>query len=249
MSPHFSYLAAGLLLSILLVPPLSAAQNIGDPLPTVETAKAAHVAKPYRKAYDFNKDWDYFTYNILVWKAALASYKGKPDVHYLEIGVFEGRSSVWMLENILTHRTSRLTGIDIFVDHMQDSGETIKKRYLSNIKIAGGETRLTLIVGPSQVELRKLPLNAYDIIYIDGSHLPADVLEDAVLSWRLLKPGGLLIFDDYRLDRNPAIPKDEWPMPAINAFVTLNKKGLEIVHCEYQVIVRKVEPKPAPAKK
>jgi predicted O-methyltransferase YrrM len=79
---------------------------------------------------------------------------------------------------------------------MQDSGETIKKRYLSNVKIAGGETRTTLIVGPSQVELRKLPLGAYDLIYIDGSHFPADVLEDAVLSWRLLKPGGMLIFDD-----------------------------------------------------
>ena len=36
----------------------------------------------------------------------------------------------------------------------------------------------------------------YDIIYIDGSHEARDVLEDAVLAYRLLKIGGLLIFDD-----------------------------------------------------
>ena len=53
------------------------------------------------------------------------------------------------------------------------------------------------MIEPSQVVLRRLPLETYDIIYIDGSHATSDVLEDAVLSYRLLKPGGLLIFDDY----------------------------------------------------
>ena len=46
--------------------------------------------------------------------------------------------------------------------------------------------------------LRRLPLESFDIIYIDGSHAVNDVLEDAVLSFRLLKPEGILIFDDYR---------------------------------------------------
>ena len=37
----------------------------------------------------------------------------------------------------------------------------------------------------------------FDIIYIDGNHEPEYVLEDAVLSFRKLKPGGIIIFDDY----------------------------------------------------
>jgi hypothetical protein len=37
----------------------------------------------------------------------------------------------------------------------------------------------------------------FDIIYIDGNHEPEYVLEDAVLSFRKLKVGGYLIFDDY----------------------------------------------------
>jgi predicted O-methyltransferase YrrM len=39
--------------------------------------------------------------------------------------------------------------------------------------------------------------NFFDIIYIDGNHEPEYVLEDAVLSFRKLKVGGILIFDDY----------------------------------------------------
>jgi len=35
------------------------------------------------------------------------------------------------------------------------------------------------------------------MIYIDGNHEPEYVLEDAVLSFRKLKVGGIMIFDDY----------------------------------------------------
>lgn len=37
----------------------------------------------------------------------------------------------------------------------------------------------------------------FDIIYIDGNHEPEYLLEDAVLSFRKLKVGGIMIFDDY----------------------------------------------------
>ena len=32
---------------------------------------------------------------------------------------------------------------------------------------------------------------------MDGSHHARDVLQDAVLAWGLLRPGGYMIFDDY----------------------------------------------------
>jgi hypothetical protein len=47
--------------------------------------------------------------------------------------------------------------------------------------------------------LRLLPLNFYDFVYIDGSHLASDVLEDAVLSWAVVQVGDMIIFDDYDL--------------------------------------------------
>ena len=40
-------------------------------------------------------------------------------------------------------------------------------------------------------------LRLFDLIYVDGGHDGATALSDGLLSYRLLRPGGLLIFDDY----------------------------------------------------
>jgi hypothetical protein len=42
-----------------------------------------------------------------------------------------------------------------------------------------------------------VPFAAYDFIYVDGAHSTIDVLEDAVLSFLLAKPGAIIAFDDY----------------------------------------------------
>jgi predicted O-methyltransferase YrrM len=93
------------------------------------------------------------------------------------------------------------------------------------------------VVRISQIEMRKLPLESFDFIYIDGSHMAEDVLEDAVLAWRLLKPGGLIIFDDYvwRLDH----PPEKRPRLAIDAFYRFYANQIEVVHNAYQLILRK----------
>jgi predicted O-methyltransferase YrrM len=208
-----------------------------SPLPEVELAlqaEAGSAAQPYRQAYEFSSDW--FTYNLPVWNAALAPYKGRADLQYLEVGLYEGRSALWMLENILTHPTSRLVGIDIF-------DGPLKERYLRNLERSGAADRATTIVGFSQTALRKLPLDAFDIIYIDGSHAEDDVLEDAVLSFRLLKSGGLLIFDDYRWARavstNSPGDQTDFAKASIDRFAAAFADHLETVHNGYQLILRK----------
>lgn len=77
----------------------------------------------------------------------------------------------------------------------------------------------------------------FDLIYIDGSHEAADVLADAVLAWPLLKPGGLLGFDDYgwRVFPEP----ERRPAPAVDAFLTCLRGWYEPVHRGYQVWVKK----------
>jgi len=153
--------------------PRLVAQTLDDPLELIVLAKPRKPAEPYKKQYDFHKDWDYFTYNIPIWDIALSSYKGRPDLSYLEIGVLEGRSAVWMLENVLTHPTSKLTAIDLFVEVNRVSGEDIKQRFISNVKVAEAEGRTTLIVGYSQVELRKFPsIPLISYISMDHTSLP-----------------------------------------------------------------------------
>jgi hypothetical protein len=83
--------------------------------------------------------------------------------------------------------------------------------------------------------------------YIDGSHESADVLEDAVLAWRVLKPGGLLGFDDcgWRVGAAP----EHWPAPGVDGFLWAMRGRFEEVHRGYQVWVRKraiTAPPPGP---
>ena len=44
--------------------------------------------------------------------------------------------------------------------------------------------------------LRKVD-GSYDIVYIDGWHSAFGAMADGVMSWPLLKVGGVMIFDDY----------------------------------------------------
>ena len=79
--------------------------------------------------------------------------------------------------------------------------------------------------------------NLFDFIYIDGSHIAKDVLTDACMAWPLLKPKGLMVFDDYMWGS----PRDilHRPKPAIDAFTNLFAEEAEIIHVGYQLVVRK----------
>ena len=175
-----------------------------------------HYAKPYNFTYD--NTFRSFIGTIPVWSEMLSSFKGKPDVNYLEIGVNQGRSAMWVLENILTHPSARLTGIDIFPE-----GTDFKERYLSNVQLSGFADKVKTIEGFSQIELRSLPLNSFDIIYIDGDHKADGVMADAVLSFGLLKDGGVLIFDDYLWFENQ-LPNELRPRIAVDSFITSYRK-------------------------
>jgi len=201
-------------------------------LPNISSAEkpAPHEAstKHYQKDYRFTSDW--FTAAIPVWEKVLKDYMGKADIRYLEVGVFQGRSALWALENILTHPSARMTTIDILEN----------PTYLENLEKSGAAQKATNLVGPSQEVLLTLPADSFDIIYIDGSHQGDHVLIDAVLAWGLLKEGGTLIFDDYAWN-------EEWadevtPGLAVDTFVTLFRRSLDVTWREYQLVVKRRKP-------
>lgn len=183
-----------------------------------------------QKDYHFTTDW--FSGLEPLWAEVLHEYIGKPDVNYLEVGVYEGRSAIWMLENVLTHATAHMTAVDIFPDEREEI-------FIKNLETAGARDKVTVIKGFSQEELRKLPFNAYDIIYIDASHVAKDVFVDIAYSWYLLKEGGVLIFDDYLLNKSE--PFALRPQISIEAFLTAFIHSIELIHRGRQVMVRKVQ--------
>lgn len=149
-----------------------------------------------RNNYQFSKNWT--ARGVRNWEEHLLPLAGTP-LTYLEIGVFEGRSGCWMLDRVLTHPNSRYIGIDCWDYAKKYRSSVIEERARSNIGKHSGKGEL--LRGQSQLILRQsrwLP-SSIDIGYIDGDHRAYETLADSVLTWPLIKPNGLLIWDDYRL--------------------------------------------------
>ena len=152
-----------------------------------------------RRIESYRDTTDWFSAHTTAWTRHLAFLAGRPGLHFLEVGCFEGRASVWLLENILTHESSRLDCVDSFAGSFEhgEMGVDVggaEARFDHNVRLAGAN-KVTKLKGSSQEILRRLPPNFYHLAYIDGSHLACDVLEDAILSLRLLRPGRV---DDLR---------------------------------------------------
>jgi predicted O-methyltransferase YrrM len=114
--------------------------------------------------------------------------------------------------------------------------EATRLRFLANTSRFGN--RLHLMHGLSQSLLPTLADEAFDFVFVDGDHRPQTVAQDAFHALRLLRAGGLLLFDDYRwgytIDRNIS-PKD-----AIDEFLVAQAGRLQILAIGSQVAVLKV---------
>lgn len=181
-----------------------------------------------------------FTYNWSHvrewWSDLFERYElpGKPNLNFLEVGCYEGQATLWLVENILTHPTSGITVVDTFAGSPELPPQPyLYERFMENV---GHNYKVAVIRENSRKALRNLAIGR-DFIYIDGSHHSRDVLCDAVQSWELLKPGGLLVFDDYGW----STPEDQnGPAPAIDAFCACYMDELKVIHCDYQVAVEKL---------
>jgi predicted O-methyltransferase YrrM len=189
--------------------------------------------------FQFSQNW--FDADIPNLKKCLSSYIGH-RTEFLEIGSFEGRSTVWFLSEILTHPKSRITCVDWFrgsAEHKADLIDVsgLEDRFTANITLTGSAYKVRKIIGRSQEVLRTLPLLTFDIAYIDGSHTASDVLEDAVLSFGLVKSGGLILFDDYEWPRD--LPEHQKPKLGIDAFLHVYAGQYTLLLKSGQVYIRK----------
>ena len=131
----------------------------------------------------------------------VAEYNSRP-IKYLEIGTLYGANLLTVSETYGKHPDSVLYCIDAWLDYTdypEYKGEQpdIFATFNRNISLSKAKYKIKVNRGYSHVELQQFPDEFFDMIYIDGNHMPEFVLEDAVVSFRKLKTGGQMIFDDY----------------------------------------------------
>ncbi|MEB3983925.1 class I SAM-dependent methyltransferase [Mycobacterium sp. 663a-19] len=180
--------------------------------------------------------------NIVPWCTTFSKVfsRSKP-VRILEIGSWEGRSSLFFL----TYFTrGHLTAVDTWAGGTEGyqydaitEGRDLEARFDANI--APCATRLTKLRGSSLNVLPQLlsEQQKFDVIYVDGSHFADDILTDGITAWRLLKQGGVLIFDDFVGPFYPRARANPWW--AINSFLKYHKREYGFLSVNYQQIILK----------
>jgi predicted O-methyltransferase YrrM len=173
----------------------------------------------------------------------LSGYAGRRK--FLEIGSFEGRSAIWIAENMMVEG-DELRCIDTWEgseEHGSEDMDAVEARFRHNLVLATEKLpnrRIFQLKGTSVdklAEVRALEVGPFDFIYIDGSHIARDVLTDACTAWSLLKPAGLMVFDDYLWGDSRDILHR--PKVAIDAFTNIFAEELDEVHIGHQLVVQK----------
>jgi len=193
------------------------------------------------KSKSFTRDW--FTKRIPYWLELFdkEDLRNK-DITILEIGSYEGLSTYFMahvLKNSEIYCVDTWEGSDehqLDIIERDDTFIKIETRFDNNL--SEYSSKIHKYKETSMNFLMREDKKFFDLIYIDGSHHVDDVLIDAILSFRKLKSGGIIIFDDYffKFYKNTL----ENVVGAVNTFYQIKKESIELKRLYSQVIFKKL---------
>jgi len=176
------------------------------------------------------------------WDKFLTKFVDK-KINCLDLGSYEGASTVWMLQNLCGNSESMVYSVDTWKGSPEytsvDFGK-IENTFNENVNNSGKISQNIKLKMTTKQGLIYLQNNSimFDFIFIDASHIAKDVFTDAILSWDILKENGILIFDDYEWDK---MSKEYFnPKIAIDGFVKIFSPELKTLYAGYQYIVEKI---------
>jgi hypothetical protein len=126
-------------------------------------------------------------------------------------------------------------------EHGDTDFTQVEARFDANVKEAQREVIENVTVtkhkGTSLEQLSKLVveghLSTFDWILVDGSHLAADVLYDAIFAFKLARVGGVVIFDDYNVMEAPDLDNNlDFPKIAIQSFGKIYGKKMRLIRLQ-----------------
>jgi len=156
----------------------------------------------------------------------------------LEIGCFEGCSSVFFLKNF---KYSHLTCVDLWKNQVQQKGfkmSKVEKSFDFNIKKYKKNVSKLKISSDKFFKKNLNKSGYFDIIYIDGDHFYQQVFKDLINSFIRLNKNGLIIIDDFNYNFFKNI--NENPIGGIIPFISIFNKNIKILTITGQIILQKI---------
>ena len=214
------------------------AAEYGYMLPNLGMTEEEIDKKHYKGTYTF-EFMNAFTPNINMWLSFFKKRKLlNKNLKYLEIGSFEGRSSVFILENLQNAQCFFVDPFESYEELKRTPGQSnfskIYNNFLKNIK--NFESRTNVYKGTSNSFFNQNQ-DKFDLIYVDGSHFGEDVYLDAINSFNALNNKGYIIFDDLFFFLFDTIYEN--PLGGIFKFLVEYKKQLKITYVSNQLIIQK----------
>jgi predicted O-methyltransferase YrrM len=183
--------------------------------------------------YEFTYDW--FSATAPVWRSMIGDIKPR---RALELGAFEGRSAVFLIENCAPfgrfeiacidtwggggeHKTLDMAEVEARFDRNMAHAKAKHDCVVNKIK-ADTTTGMARLIADGQA-------GSYDVAYIDASHEAPDVLTDAALAFKLVRVGGVLIFDDYLWQPDERRDLLRMPKMAIDFFINTYIRKLNVI--------------------
>ena len=204
----------------------------------------------YADMYNWTNDIPANSNNIFLSILDYIKWKNtNKDIKILEIGTYTGTSVIKFLEVL---QNSKAWVIDMWEDYNEYSNNiqvdilrnikqnNIEKIFQDNIQSVNMTDRITVLKGDSAnilIDMLSSYKNYFDFIYVDGSHTLIDCYMDTVLSFNLLKKGGVLAIDDYFYNRNVIL---ESPYEGVNHFLRKYDKYIKILSKDYRVFLEKL---------
>jgi len=218
--------------SIILIPKIIYGHYFRNK--NIETFSKNEKKLYFDNKYRFNYD-DWFSINIIYWEKIVNKIS---KIKYLEIGSFEGRSTVFIKE---LGNLESLMAIDTFEGSDEHKNIDFKKVYENfkyNLNLGGGGDKNISFLKTNSDDFFNNNKNHYNLIYIDGSHHYEQVKKDFINSFNFLENNGYIICDDFMWFYYDEIELN--PMKAILDCYELYKKELSVEFLYHQIIFKKI---------
>jgi predicted O-methyltransferase YrrM len=155
----------------------------------------------------------------------------------LEIGCFEGLSSVFFADNCIDNPKSTLTCVDPFLNIINND----HRQYLENNEEMNFDFNISNCKNSNKIIIHKITSDiffennnkTYNFIYIDGCHEPDFIKRDMEFSFNFLEKNGIMWMDDYGGGDGIQIKN------TMDTFLKKYDGQYKLIHKGYQLAIQK----------
>jgi hypothetical protein len=185
---------------------------------------------------------NYFTSVSSNFEKELITFESESKLRFLQVGVYTGDASEWILNRFSYVSDFILTDVDTWSSGDSKEMSDLDFRRIEDLYLQRtyNERNLGRCQSNKTTSDKFFAENneMYNFIYIDGNHEPIQVLKDGLNGFECLVDEGILAFDDYLGAQEK--PQNDRPKIAIDLFLELLGAKVEVVVDNYQLWIKKV---------